>query len=168
MSVPPTSPAPPGAALRSLQTIWAAVVAALVLVGVVVTVVAPDRGSDLPDLLPVTLALVAGGAAIGAIVAVDRTFAATPPATDDAAAAQFRTRLFMQLAVTEVPLLLTVAMAFVLGPPWVAAVGAGTAVLGMLLVRPRPARVDRFDAAWRAAGTDVSLRRALFGQEGGR
>jgi hypothetical protein len=67
----------------------------------------------------------------------------------------------MQAALAEAPALIGVVLAFVLGPPWAATVGALPGLVALVLVRPRRARLARFDASWSTAGADVSLRRAL-------
>jgi hypothetical protein len=148
--------------LRSIVQLWWAFLVVVAAVAVIVPVIADDPASTVPAVLPAALALAAGAAALVGAVAIDRGLLAARPADDRAAVAELRTRLVLQMAIAEFPALLGVALAFVLGPPWVATVGALPAVLALLLVRPRAARFDRIDAAWRAGGADASLRRALL------
>jgi hypothetical protein len=145
---------------RSLTRLWVGVAVAVVALAVVVAATS-DADSTVPAALPAVLtAAVAAGAAAG-VAAVDRSFAASPPADDAAAVQELRTRAFLQLAILEAPLLLAVALGFTLGPPWVVAVGAAGALGALAIARPTRGRFARFDAAWQAMGNDVSLLRAL-------
>lgn len=145
--------------LHSVQLIWTGVLAGLVLVAVLVLVLAGAR-SEVPTVLSAALVAAMGAAAIVGVEAVDRTFAAAPPENDRAALTEYRVRFVLQIAILEAPVLLAVAMAFVLGPAWIIALGAGGAFVALLRVRPSLARLRRFDATWQAAGHDVSLVRA--------
>jgi hypothetical protein len=148
--------------LRSIVQLWWLFLAVVAVVAVVVPLVADDPGSTVPAVLPAALTLAAGAAALVGAVAIDRGLLAARPADDRAAVAELRTRLVLQMAIAEFPALLGVALAYVLGPPWVATIGALPTVAALLLVRPRAARFERIDAAWRAGGADASLRRALL------
>lgn len=155
-------PSPSGEATRrSVATLWLTFTVVVGLVAVVVPFVVPDPGSTVPPALPVLLAATAGVGALVGIVALDRGLTGTAPADDRAAVAELRSRLVMQAAIAEAPALLAVALAFVLGPPWTATAGALPGLIGLLLVRPSAARLERLDAGWRAAGRDVSLQRGL-------
>jgi F0F1-type ATP synthase membrane subunit c/vacuolar-type H+-ATPase subunit K len=155
----------PEVGLRSIVQLWWAFVTVVAAVAVVVPLVADDPGSTVPAVLPAALAIAAGVASVAGTIAIDRGLLARAPADDRAAVAELRSRLVLQMAIAEFPALLAVALAFVLGPPWVATAGALPALAALLLVRPRPARLDRIDAAWRADGHDVSLRRALLSDD---
>jgi hypothetical protein len=65
------------------------------------------------------------------------------------------------VGIAEAPVLLGVALAFVLGPRWAAAVGAVGGFAVLAVARPTVARLSRIEAAWQAAGHDVSLVRAV-------
>jgi hypothetical protein len=147
--------------LRSVQLLWLAFAGVVALVAVLVPFIVPDPGSTVPAALPVLLAATAGIGALVGIVALDRGLTAASPADDRAAVAELRSRLVMQAAIAEAPALLAVALAFVLGPPWAATAGALPGLVGLAMVRPSTARLERLDAAWRAEGVDVSLRRGL-------
>lgn len=149
------------ATLRSVRTLWLSFTVVVGLVAVLVPFLVPDPGSTVPPILPVLLAAAAGVGALVGIVTLDRGLTATTPADDRAAVAELRSRLVMQAAIAEAPALLAVALAFVLGPPWAATAGALPGLVGLLLVRPSAARLERLDAGWRAAGRDVSLQRGL-------
>jgi hypothetical protein len=149
------------ATLRSVRWLWLAFTLVVAAVAVLIPLLVPDPEATVPAALPAVLALSAGVGALAGILAIDRGLVASRPADDRAAVAELRSRLVMQAAIAEAPALLAVAMAVVLGPPWVAAAGALPGLLGLLLVRPTGARFAKLDAAWRAAGVDVSLRRAL-------
>lgn len=155
----------PEVGLRAIVQLWWAFVGVVAVVAVVVPLVAEDPSSTVPAVLPAALALAAGAASLVGTVAIDRGLLASAPADDRAAVAELRSRLVLQMAIAEFPALLAVALAFVLGPPWVATAGALPALAALLLIRPRAARLDRIDAAWRAEGHDVSLRRALLADD---
>jgi hypothetical protein len=146
---------------RSVTSLWLACAVVVAGVAVGVPLFVPDPGSTVPAPLPVALAAAAGGAALLGIVSLDRGLTASTPADDREAVAELRSRLVLQAVVAEAPALLAVALAVVLGPPWAATAGALPGLLGLLLVRPSEARLTKLDAAWRDAGVDVSLRRAL-------
>ena len=65
-------------------------------------------------------------------------------------------RLAIQVARAEAPALLAFAMAFALGPGWVALVGGGASAAPLLLARPTHARLQRLERSWRDAGADVT------------
>lgn len=146
--------------LTTTRRLWAGVLGGLVVIAVIVLVLA-DAEPDVPAILPAALVAAAGVAAIVGVEAVDRTFGAAPPEHDRAALTEYRVRFFLQVAIIEAPVLLAVALAFVLGPGWIVTVGILAAIVAMLRVRPTMARLRRFDATWQAAGHDVSLERAL-------
>lgn len=147
-------------ALTAQRRIWLAFTVGVLGLAAVLTVLA-DVQPRLPVALPLTLAVVIGGAGIVAVAAIDRVFAASPPDSDDAAVGELRTRLVLQSVVAETVVVLTTLVAFLFGPRWSVAIGglAGLAIL--LRVRPRPSRLARFDAAWADAGHDVSLQRGV-------
>jgi hypothetical protein len=147
--------------LRSVRALWLAFAAVIGLVAVLGPLLVPDPRSTVPPALTVALAATAGVGALVGIVALDRGLTGSTPADDRAAVAELRSRLVLQAAIAEAPALLAVALAFVLGPPFAVAAGAVPGFFGLLLVRPSTARLERLDATWRAAGSDVSLRRAL-------
>jgi hypothetical protein len=152
---------PPEATLRSVRLLWLSFTVVVALAAVLIPLLVPDPDSTVPAALPAILAAAAGAGALVGIVALDRGLIAARPVDDRAAVAELRSRLVMQAAIAEAPALVAVAMAVVLGPPWVAAAGAVPGLIGLLLVRPTPGRLAKLDAAWQAAGVDVSLRRAL-------
>ena len=140
--------------------LWLAFLGGVVLLGGVLTVVV-DVEPTIPVALPLLLsASIAGATAIG-VLAIDRIFAASPPADDNTAVAELRTRLVLQAVLAETLVLATTILAALVGPRWNVAIGAVAAVAILLWVRPRPARLRRFEAAWAAAGSEVSLTRAL-------
>lgn len=136
-------PAPVLAPLRQLRL---AVLAAVPLVAGVVLVTA-DPDSTVPAVLPVLLAVVTGAAALGGVVAADRSLARRSPSLDEARPA-LQTQAVLQVAIAEFPLLLTVAMAYVMGPAWVVLVGAAAALAALLVGAPTTARARRLETAW--------------------
>ena len=146
--------------LASHQRIWSAFTVGVLGLAAVLTAVA-DVEPRLPAALPLGLAGVIGVAGVVAVAAIDRVFAASPPSDDDAALGELRTRLVLQAVVAETVVLLTTLVAFLFGPRWSVTVGGVAGAVILLRVRPRTARLARFDAAWAAAGHDVSLRRGL-------
>ena len=131
--------------------------------GVPTVLLAPVAGgsSSLPPLLPLGLVAGLGAAAVLAVIAIDRLFAASPPEDDLAALRELRSRLLAQAVIAEAVVLVGAAIAFAFGPRSAALVGGVAAVVALVAVRPTPARMRRFDAAWSVAGRDVSLQRAL-------
>jgi hypothetical protein len=152
--VPPSR----AAYLLTCQRLWAAFLGGIVAIAAIVTLVA-ETTSALPAALPAGLAAAAGAGAIVGVLAIERVFAATPPADDEAALGEYRMRLVLQAVTAETAVLVAVVLTFVFGPAWVAAVGGAAAALALLLVRPSAERFRRLDAAWSAAGADVSLQR---------
>lgn len=139
-------------ALGPLRRVRVAALAAVPLVAGLVLVTA-DPDSTLPAALPVLLAAVTGAAAVGGVVAAERMLARRTPDPAEAAAA-LHAHGFLQLAVAEFPLLLAVAMAYVMGPPWVVVVGAAAALAALLIGAPTTARARRLEGLWELpAGT---------------
>ncbi|MEX1178568.1 MAG: hypothetical protein WEB09_08910 [Nitriliruptor sp.] len=157
MDEPGATPRPD---LRSLQLLWWAFAGTVVVLTSTVLLLA-DGASSVPAVLPVALILAVGAAGLVAVAAIDRGLRAHPPADDEAAVTELRSRLVIQMAVIDAPMLLGIALAVVLGPPWLVAVALLPTAVSLLVVRPTGDRLDRIDASWSAAGADVSLRRAL-------
>jgi hypothetical protein len=145
--------------LKLLQRLWVGVAVGIVAL-VTVAVVGADAEANLPVVLPAGLAAAGGLAAVLGNRAVDRTFAASPPADDRSALVEFRTRSFLQVAIAEAPTLLAFALTFVIGPNWVAAIGGLASLTALAVARPTAARVRAIESAWQAAGRDVSVLRA--------
>lgn len=167
---PPTDQASEGASaptsgdvavsLSLARTLWLAATSIVAAVGVLVPLLGGDPSSTVPIALPATLVVVVGATAAGGALLIDQGLRSTPPADDRAAVAALTSRLVMQIAVLEAPALLGVALAFVLGPPWVATLAALPCLLALAVLRPGRGRFERLDAAWRDQGVDVSLVRA--------
>ncbi len=155
--MPPSDDRGPLARQRQL---WLAFLVGVVALATILTVVV-DVTPSLPVALPLLLAAAIGTAAVLAAIGIDRVFAATPPTDDTAAVAELRTRLVLQAVLAETSVLVTTILAAMIGPRWNVAIGGVAAVVILLWVRPRPARLRRFDRAWRAAGADVSLERGF-------
>jgi hypothetical protein len=85
--VPPSR----AAYLLTCQRLWAAFLGGIVAIAAIVTLVA-ETTSALPAALPAGLAAAAGAGAIVGVLAIERVFAATPPADDEAAVATTTTR----------------------------------------------------------------------------
>lgn len=154
----------PSAPHRSLQRRWSVFAAGLAGFAVVLLAVV-DVQPELPPILPLTLAAGIGAAGWVLIVGIDHVLAATPPPDDDRAVVDLRRRLDLQGLIAETVLLATTVLAALSGPRWTIAVGALAAGLGLWRVRPAPSRLERFDRAWRAAGAEVSLTRALLDRD---
>jgi len=152
--------------LTSLRRVWLAFTAGIVVLPVVVLLTA-DATSTLPTFLPVLLVVVVGaGAAVG-VVAAERALAGQRPAPEEAVGA-LRTQAYLQLAVGEFPLLLSVAMAFVLGPPWLVVIGAVVALAALAVGRPTPARLRRLEAGWELPPGTLTGRPAAATDDRGR
>jgi hypothetical protein len=144
--------------LVTCQRLWAAFVIGVMLFATVVTVIA-EAASTVPAALPGILAAAIGLAGVVIVVAIERTFAASPPTDDRAALTEYRMRLILQAVVAETSLLAAVVLTFVFGPSWVAAIGGVGAIAALVVIRPTRSRLARLDAAWASAGADVSLLR---------
>ncbi|MTV24245.1 hypothetical protein FTX61_02230 [Nitriliruptoraceae bacterium ZYF776] len=147
--------------VSGLWVLWGVFASVVAVVTVAIPLLAPEVDTTVPAVLPAALAGAAGVGALVGMVALDRTLLAAPPADDLAAVTELRTRLVLQAAIAEAPVLLAAALTYVLGPPWLVPVAALPALVGLVVVRPSRRRLERFDATWAAGGTDVSLRRAL-------
>jgi hypothetical protein len=145
-----------------LTRLWLVAATATLLITAAVLVTS-DASSTVPAVLPAVLIGAVSLGAVGAVAAVDRNFAASPPADDAAARIELRLRAYGQLAVLEFPLLLGVAAGFLLGPPWIVVISAVGVLASLAMTWPTRSRLARFDAVWQAAGHDVSLRRATDG-----
>ncbi len=145
--------------LSGLQRLWLAFLVGVSAIAVAIVVIA-DVQPTLPAALPALLAAAAGGGAILGVLAIDRVFAATPPADEASARGEYRTRLVLQAVLAETAVLAAVVLTFFFGPGWVAAIGGVAGVVALGVVRPSRARFERFDRAWAAQGSEVSLVRA--------
>lgn len=145
--------------LRTCQLLWAVFLVGVVALAGVVTFLAPATAT-LPVALPAALAGAVGVAGVVGVLALERLFAASPPRDDGAARAEYRMRLVLQAVVAEATVAFSAVLAFVFGPAWVAAVGGALAAAALAFARPSPARFRRLDAAWVAAGAEVSLVRS--------
>lgn len=150
---------PESAYLRGLQRLWLAFLVGIAAIAVVIVVVA-DVEPTLPAALPAALAAAAGVGAILGVHAIDRVFAATPPRDEASARGEYRMRLVLQAVLAETAVLAAVVLTFFFGPGWVAAIGGVAGVVALVLVRPSRERFTRFDRAWAAQGSEVSLVRA--------
>lgn len=159
--VPPSTDRGP---LAVQHRLWLAFLLGVVLLGGVLTVVV-DVEPTIPVVLPLLLSVSTAVATAVGVLAIDRTFAATPPADDEAAVGELRTRMVLQAVLAETLVLVTTILAALVGPRWNVAIGATAAVAILLWVRPRPTRLRRFEDAWAAAGSDVSLTRVLDPQQ---
>lgn len=133
-------------ALVPLRRVRMAALAAVPLLAALVLATA-EPASTVPVVLPVLLALATGAAAVAGVVAADRMLERRTPTVDEAGPA-LQAHGFLQLAIAEFPLLLAVAMAYVMGPPWVVAVGAAAALGALLVGAPTTARARRLEAVW--------------------
>jgi hypothetical protein len=142
--------------LRTCQQLWAVLLVGVLGLAAVVTFLAPSEAT-LPPALPAALAAAIGAAGVVGVLTLERVFAASPPADDGAALAEYRMRLVLQAVVAEAVVAIAAVIAFVFGPAWVAAVGGAFAAAALLLARPSEARFRQLDAAWAAAGAAASL-----------
>jgi hypothetical protein len=145
--------------LPLLRRLWIGFAVGIAVM-VTVAVAAGDPAATLPAVLPAGLAATGGAGAVVAARAIDRTFAATPPADDRAALVEFRTRSFLQVAIAEAPTLLAFALTFVMGPRWVAIIGGVASLTTLWVSRPTVRRVAAIEGAWQRGGHDVSILRA--------
>lgn len=147
-----TSPAFAAARLRLARTVWWAAASVVTAVALVVPVVVPDPETTVPAALPAVLGVTTAVAALVGVLVLDRGLLARRPADGEDAARELTARLVMQVALLEAPVLLAVALAAVVGPPWVVLPGALPALAGLLVLHPGRARLARLRARWDAAG----------------
>ncbi len=152
--------------LTRQRQLWAAFLLGVVLLAGVLTVVV-NVEPTLPAALPLGLSAAMVAGMLAAVLGIDRVFAATPPSDDTSAVSELRTRLVLQSVLAETLVLVTTILAAMVGPRWNVAIGGLGAVVILLHVRPRASRLARFDAAWAAQGSEVSLTRALISPGGG-
>lgn len=147
--------------LRALTVAWAGTVGVAALLGALGLLVGRRPPADAVSWLPATLVAALGVAMLVAALAVDRLLAASPPTTDAAALRAYRARFVGQLGIALVPAALALAVAVLLGPPWVGLVGTLGSLAAALAARPGRARLARISRHWHALGHDVSLLRAI-------
>ncbi len=140
------------ARLRTARLVWWAATGVVATVAVVAPLVIPDPGTTVPAVLPAVLAASTVAAALVGVVVLDRGLTARTPDGPDDAGRELTSRLVLQIAVLEAPALLAVALAAVVGPPWVVLVGAVPVLAGLLWLRPSAGRLRRLEAAWQRAG----------------
>lgn len=133
-------------ALVPMRRVRLATIAFVPVVAAVVFVTA-DADSTVPLVLPLLLVAVTGFAAIGGVVAAERMLERRMPTADSAAGA-WHAHGFMQVAIAEFPLLLAVALAYVMGPPWVVLIGAAAALAALVFGAPTTARARRLEDVW--------------------
>lgn len=148
--------------LRNASVVWLVLVAQIPVL-VVLTLVVSDRRPDLPALLPAILVASVGVVSSVTVVVLERLLATTAPRTVEEALHALQTRSLVQWAIGEAPLLLGVALAFALGPPWVVLVGALASAETLMRARPSRARIERLDRAWQEVGSPVRLADHLDG-----
>ena len=145
--------------LAGLRRLWAGFTATVLVLSGIGALVA-DVESTVPAVLPVGLVLAVGVATAAAVEAVGRGLEAAAPTSDAQARGEVRSRLAIQIAIAEAPVLLAFALAFALGPGWVVLVGGAVSVATLLRIRPGEEGLRRLERAWRARGHDVSALRA--------
>lgn len=152
--------------LRRLQRLW--VVFVVVVVGILAALPLVDvEPSELPLALSATLAAAGGVGAFIAIVAIDLTFAASPPSDDVRALQEYEARKTLAFAVAQAPAVLGFALTFAFGQLLPAAIGGVAAAACLIRARPSLGGLRRLDAAWSGAGRHVSaLRAAERGRDG--
>jgi len=154
---------PDAPAIRRLQRLW--LVFVVVAVGILAALPLLDaEPSDIPVALPATLAAAGGVGAFIAIVAIDLTFAGTPPASDVRALQEYQARTTLGFVLGQAPAVLGFALAFAFGQLLPAALGGAFALACLLRARPSVARLRRLETAWSDAGHDVSALRAAAAQ----
>jgi len=154
---------PDAPAIRRLQRLW--LVFVVVAVGILAALPLLDaEPSDIPVALPATLAAAGGVGAFIAIVAIDLTFAGTPPASDVRALQEYQARTTLGFVLGQAPAVLGFALAFAFGQLLPAALGGAFALACLIRARPSVARLRRLERAWSDAGHDVSALRATAPQ----
>ena len=76
-------------------------------------------------------------------------------------ASRFRTNMFIGIGFAEAITLCAVIFVFIEGSLWIYAFSLPFTLLGMWLIAPSRANLDRIDEALRSAGSPISIRQAL-------
>jgi hypothetical protein len=110
--------------------------------------------------LTATLAAAGGVGALITVVAVELTFAGSPPASDRRALQEYEARVTLGFVLGQAPAVLGFALAFVFGQLLPAVIGGGLAIACLVRARPSVARVERLESRWAMSGSAVSVLRA--------
>ncbi len=145
--------------LRRLQRLWVVFVVVVVCILAALPLIDVEP-SELPLALSATLAAAGGVGAFIAIVAIDLTFAASPPSDDLRALQEYEARKTLAFAVAQAPAVLGFALTFAFGQLSPAAIGGVSAAACLIRARPSLGGLQRLEAAWSRTGQDVSALRA--------
>lgn len=145
--------------LRRLHRLWMVFAATMVVILLALPFLSTEP-SDLPAVLPATLAVAGVGGAFLALVAIDLTFAASPPANDQRALAEFEARVTLGFVIAQAPAILGFILTVVFGMLASAVIGGVGGALCLWRARPTLQRLERIEQAWRNAGSSVSALRA--------
>jgi F0F1-type ATP synthase membrane subunit c/vacuolar-type H+-ATPase subunit K len=152
-----------GDGVAQLRLIWAQVAFALVMLAVVIGFTVPWTAED-PEGGIAPVAVLVGGlvlAAIGiggALWNRHRAYACVPA---DELQGLFATRMFVGIALSDIPALLSFAVAFIFEEGWLYLVGLAMSLVGLALSAPSRANVERVDADLRAQGCPHALGESL-------
>jgi hypothetical protein len=154
-----------GGGVAKLRLIWAQVVFALLMLAVVVgfavpwTAEGPDGGIAPEAALAGGLVLAALGIG-GALWNRRRDYACVPV---DELQQRFATRMFVGIAIGDLPALLSFVAAFVFEQGWLYLVGLAISLVALGSCAPSRANVERVDAKLRAQGCTHALGESLVG-----
>lgn len=131
--------------------------AALVMLFVMAFVVDGGVGSPDPPLVAVIVGLGLAGVA-GAVLVRNRPLDGSD---DSELAAAYRTSFFVGFVANEVPLLIALLLSFQKDALWPYPTGLPLYVVGMALIAPGRANLDKREEQLRQRGSTASLRRIL-------
>lgn len=149
--------------MTQLRWIWAQVVIALVMLAVVIGFAVPWTNEAADGGIAPVAALVAGFvlAAIGiggALWNRNRDYVCVPA---DELQRLFATRVFVGIAISDLPALLSFVAAFIFEEGWRYLLGLAISLVGLVLSAPSRANVERVNAKLRAQGCPHALADSL-------
>lgn len=139
-----------------LRSLFIGFASSMVVFAIVVTLLDPPA----PDTTTSAWAAV-GLAVYGLLVIFVGIPALERPLACESLAAQFRTRFFLRIALSETVALLGFVLVFIVGPAWIYYVGAGVALFGFALYAPTEQSLMRDQSDLHSRGCDHSLIAAL-------
>jgi hypothetical protein len=140
-----------------LRDVFVSFVGAIVLFGLILTLVVGGRQYGSPRPWAVAIVVIAVACAV-----VSKVVARPLDCSSDLKlAGSYRTRFYTRVAFAEIPAMFAFAFAFTNGPAWLYYLGAVITLVHMAIVAPSPAAIRRDQEALDAQGCERSLVAAL-------
>jgi F0F1-type ATP synthase membrane subunit c/vacuolar-type H+-ATPase subunit K len=139
-----------------LRSLFVGFASSIVIFAIVVTLLNPPA----PDLTA-SIWVAVGLAVYGLLVIFVGIPVAERPLACESLAAQFRTRFFLRIALSETVALSAFVIMFVVGPAWIYYVGGAITLFGLALYAPTERNLMRDQSDLHARGCNQSLIAAL-------